>query len=184
MPFNKETETDNHIKITRWFEKSHSGCKNLNDWERQSRLKTMDSETVLQSIEGNPTISAGHPMGFLTFSTSVKGSSAVELRKNIAKILTYFNTIKIKYRYRSPGRVIPETGVQSLVESYQKLKKWYLMLSCLTLCIIRYASRVKWSNLEKGVAPPLHLGVVAIEKEAFVSPSTTVANYFIYSSNN
>ena len=40
-----------------------------------------------------------------------------------------------------PAQVIPKT------------QKWYLMLPCLTLSIIRYGSRVKWSNLEKGVAP-------------------------------
>ena len=43
--------------------------------------------------------------------------------------------------------------VQSQVESYQRLKKWYLMPPCLTLSIIRYESRVKWSNPGKGVAP-------------------------------
>ena len=32
-------------------------------------------------------------------------------------------------------------------------KKWYLMLPYLTLSIIRYLSRVKWSNPGKGVAP-------------------------------
>ena len=36
-----------------------------------------------------------------------------------------------------------ETWVQSQVESYQRLKKWYLMLPCLTFSIIRYRSRVK-----------------------------------------
>ena len=46
-----------------------------------------------------------------------------------------------------------ETWVQSQVESYQRLKKWYLMPPCLTLSIIRYGSRVKWSNPEKKVAP-------------------------------
>ena len=46
-----------------------------------------------------------------------------------------------------------ESGVQSQIESYQKLKKWYLLTSCLTLMIIRYVSRVKWSNPGKGVAP-------------------------------
>ena len=45
------------------------------------------------------------------------------------------------------------TGVQSQVESYQRLKKWYLIPPCLTLSIIRYISRVKWSNLGKRVAP-------------------------------
>ena len=46
-----------------------------------------------------------------------------------------------------------ETWVQSQVESYQRLKKWYLMPPCLTLSIIRYGSRVKWSNPGNGVAP-------------------------------
>ena len=46
-----------------------------------------------------------------------------------------------------------KTWVQSQVESYQRLKKWYLMLPCLTLSIIRYESRVKWRNPGKGVAP-------------------------------
>ena len=44
-------------------------------------------------------------------------------------------------------------GVQSQVESHQRLKKWYLIYPCLTLSIIRYVSRVKWSNPRKGVAP-------------------------------
>ena len=47
-----------------------------------------------------------------------------------------------------------ETGVQSQVQSYQRLKKWYLMSPCLTLSIIRYGSRVKWSNPGNGVVPP------------------------------
>ena len=60
-----------------------------------------------------------------------------------------------------------ETWVQSQVESYQRLKKWYLMPPRWTLSIIRLASRVKWSNPEKGVAPSPYLGIVAIEKRAF-----------------
>ena len=36
-------------------------------------------------------------------------------------------------------------------------------------------SRVKWSNPGKGIALSLHLGVVAIEKGAFWSPSTMAA---------
>ena len=44
------------------------------------------------------------------------------------------------------------TGVQSLVESYQRLKKWYLMPHCLALSIM-LGSRVKWSSPGKGVAP-------------------------------
>ena len=60
------------------------------------------------------------------------------------------------------------TGVQSQVESYQRLKKWYLIPSFLTLSIIRCISRVKWSEQykERSIAPP-HLSVVAFEKGAF-----------------
>ena len=47
----------------------------------------------------------------------------------------------------------PETGVQSQVESYQRLKKWYFMSPCLALSTIRYGSRVKWSNPGNGVVP-------------------------------
>ncbi len=74
--------------------------------------------------------------------------------------------------------MVPETGVQSQVESYQRLKKWYLISPCLTLSIKRYVSRIKWSNPR---SPSLHLGVVAVEKETFGSLSTTLANftYFI-----
>ena len=46
-----------------------------------------------------------------------------------------------------------ETGVQSQVKSYQRLKKWYLISPYFTLCNIRYGSRVKWSNQGKGVTP-------------------------------
>ena len=48
-----------------------------------------------------------------------------------------------------------ETWVQSQIESCQRLKKKKknLIPPCLTLSIIRYGSRVKWSNPGKGVVP-------------------------------
>ena len=49
--------------------------------------------------------------------------------------------------------MVLETWVQSQVVSYQRLKKWYLIPPCLTLSIIRYRSKVKWSNPGKGVVP-------------------------------
>ena len=49
--------------------------------------------------------------------------------------------------------IVRETCVQSQVASYQRLKKWHLILPSLTLSIIRYGSRVKWSNPGEGVAP-------------------------------
>ena len=48
--------------------------------------------------------------------------------------------------------MIRETSVQSQVKSYQRLKKWSLMLPCLTLSIIRYGLRVKWSNSVRPVS--------------------------------
>ena len=76
--------------------------------------------------------------------------------------------------------MVQETWVESQVESYQRLKKWYLMPPCLTLSIIRYGPRVKWSNPGTGVVSPLFCGVVAIEKGAIKSPSTTVANFTFF----
>ena len=46
-----------------------------------------------------------------------------------------------------------ESWVQSQVESHRRLEKCYLMPPCLTLSIMRYGSRVKWSNPGKGIAP-------------------------------
>ena len=48
--------------------------------------------------------------------------------------------------------MVRETSVQSRIESYQRLLKWYLIPPFLTLSTIRYVSRVKQSNLGKGVA--------------------------------
>ena len=50
------------------------------------------------------------------------------------------------------------------VESYQRLKKWYLMRPCLTLSIIRYGSRVSGAIQGKESRPPLHLDVVSYRK--------------------
>ena len=75
--------------------------------------------------------------------------------------------------------MVRETWVQS--HHTKDFKKWYLIPPCLTLSNIRYVSSIKWSNPEKELHPPQHLGVVAFKKAAFWSPSTTVANvtYFI-----
>ena len=68
--------------------------------------------------------------------------------------------------------------VQYQVESYQSLKKWYLILPCLTLSTIRKGSRVKWSNPGNGVA--LSSYTSNIEKRDFGSPSTKVTNNLYY----
>ena len=55
------------------------------------------------------------------------------------------------------------------------------MPPCLTLSIISYRSRVKWGNPKNGVALlTLHLGLVAIEKRTFRSPSTKVPTLLFY----
>ena len=42
---------------------------------------------------------------------------------------------------------------ETWVQSYQRLRKWYLIPPCLTLSITRYGSKVKWVNPGKRVAP-------------------------------
>ena len=54
--------------------------------------------------------------------------------------------------------------VQTQVESYQRLKKWYLLNT----------QHYKVAIQEKEWCPLIHLSVVAIEKGAFKSPMTTV----------
>ena len=48
--------------------------------------------------------------------------------------------------------MVRETGVQSPVESYQRLKKRFLIPPCFALSTIRWGSRVKWSNSMNRVA--------------------------------
>ena len=74
-----------------------------------------------------------------------------------------------------------ETGVQSQVESYQRLKKWYLILPCLTLSIIKYVSMVKWSKPRKGVVLSPPLWCCSYWKGSLYEPLTIAANFtFIY----
>ena len=71
-------------------------------------------------------------------------------------LVYYKNKIPLALRVEYSS-MVRETRVQSQVESYRKIKKWYLMSPCLTLSIIRYGSRVKLSNLGNAVAPsPTH----------------------------
>ena len=65
-----------------------------------------------------------------------------------------------------------ETRIQSQVKSYQRLKKWYLMQHYK----VQIKGKVEQSR-ERSCAPPLHFCVVAIEKGAFGSSSTTVTNF-------
>ena len=42
--------------------------------------------------------------------------------------------------------MVQETGVQFQVESFQRLKIWYLKSSCLALSIVRIKGKVELSN--------------------------------------
>ena len=64
-----------------------------------------------------------------------------------------------------PGRVIPKT------------QKMVLDASLLNTQHYKVRIKGKVEQSWEGVATPLHLGVVAIEKGAFGSPSTMVANF-------
>ena len=72
---------------------------------------------------------------------------------------------------------VREIGVKSHVESYQRLKKWYLIPPCLTLSIIRYVSRVKWIKSRKGVASYPTPRCSSYWKGALRLPSPTVFNF-------
>ena len=64
-----------------------------------------------------------------------------------------------------PGRVIPKTQKMVLDASLLGTQHYK----------VRIKGKVEQSR--KGVAPSLHIGVVAIEKGAFGLPSTMVANF-------
>ena len=72
-----------------------------------------------------------------------------------------------------------DTGVESLVEAYQKLKKWYLIPPLLNTQ--HYYVFIK-GKVEQGKEShsSWQLGVVGIKKGAFESPSTTVGQVYLY----
>ena len=69
-------------------------------------------------------------------------------------ICSRLNVVVISIDYRSRVFANGPRELGSIqVESYQRLKKWYLKPPCLTLSFIRYVLWVRWSNPGKGVAP-------------------------------
>ena len=94
------------------------------------------------------------------FNLYIYKGFGIEMADNgCAKKPNKSNYIYLLYMYRTLAwwlecsTMVQETGAQSEVASYQRLKKWYMMPPFLTLSIIRYGSRVKYSNPEKDVAP-------------------------------
>ena len=75
--------------------------------------------------------------------------------------------------------MVRETWVQSQIVSYQRLK---MVLDTSLLNTQQYKVHIKSGAIQgKEMRPPLLLGVVAIEKGAFGSHSTTVDNFTILS---
>ena len=86
--------------------------------------------------------------------------------KQICQCMTIYIYIYIVFANGQEGRVIPKT-----------LK---MILDTALLNIHQYKFRIKGKveqSSERGRALPIHLGVAAIEKGSFGSPSTTVANF-------
>ena len=71
--------------------------------------------------------------------------------------------------------MVQETGVQSQVESKTQKMVFDAALLSTQHYKVRIKGKVKQSR--EGVAPSLYLGVAAIEKIAFGSPSTKVVNF-------
>ena len=67
-----------------------------------------------------------------------------------------------------PGRIIPKTLKMILDTSLLNTQQYK----------VRIKGKVEQYR-EKELRPPLHIGVVAIEKGALWSPSTTVANFIL-----
>ena len=100
-------------------------------------------------------------------------SPFVSTRLNVFRIFLQTLVILIL----NPAPVAWETWFQSQVESYWRLKNWYLMPPCLTPSIIGCESRVKWSNPGKGVASSPTPRCGCYRKWAFWSHSATVDNF-------
>ena len=74
------------------------------------------------------------------------------LKNKMVYIYIYiYSSLLVLWAECSP--MAQETGLQSEIVSYQRLKKWYLIPPYFTLSIIRHVSRIKWSSPGNGVAP-------------------------------
>ena len=78
--------------------------------------------------------------------------------------------------------IVQETGVQSQVESYQRLKKWYLMPPCLTKDYKAWI-KDKWSNPGKGVVPsPTPQCISYWKRSLWVTPNHGQPTYLLKTS--
>ena len=87
--------TVDHSAIIRWFKKSCSGYKMLNNQERLGRPKTIDSEAMLQDKEANLANSNQRVSGELEISQSNVACQFHNLTQSIhsSKIVPHVNKI-------------------------------------------------------------------------------------------
>ena len=88
------------------------------------------------------------------------------MKRNIGRMVRMFVN-GLEDQSSIPGWVIPKTQKMLLDASLLKTQHYKVWI------------KGKWYNPGKGVAPSLHLGVVAIEKGAFGSPLITVSQLTI-----
>ena len=64
----KDEVSIEHSTVKRWFKKFCLGYKNLTDWERFGRPKTMNFVAISQAIKTNPSSSTRRIFGKLSIS--------------------------------------------------------------------------------------------------------------------
>ena len=64
----KDEGTVDYNTVTKWMKKFCSVQRNLNNQATSDRPKTMDSEAILQAIEGNPTSNTWRVSGNFSIS--------------------------------------------------------------------------------------------------------------------
>ena len=94
----------------------------------------------LMSYQGNPTFS-----GVLPLCSRYNQQILSTIKKFLDNCNTKLSPNPQKFVFSPLSQCLAmvwETRLQSQVKSYQRLKKWYSMLPCLTPSIMRYRSRV------------------------------------------
>ena len=95
-------------------------------------------------------------LAFTTIKVSMEGPRIPPIQTIFLFLFLHTHIYIYTYIIGLVGRVFAkgwETWVQSQFESYQRFKKWLLIPPCLTLRIISYGSKVKWTSPGKGVVP-------------------------------
>ena len=143
IAFSRWDITDKVCELVYWFQRFATKYGN-----GSSLIKSHECSFISLKVEANAFCCLLQVMqqGFCFCRCICKKLKSI----NIVCISHSFNRISF---FSFCSLMVWETEILSQVKSYQRLKKWYLMLLCLTLSIIRYGSRVKWSNPGKGVAP-------------------------------